>query len=198
MGMWIDKTYYDAKFVVEDDIFHRLFELVFFVVLATAVLHIQPVDIMSNGAEHVAIFAFCLVVLIANILNLARSGELYCFASGAVVNGRKVVQEESKRLLQINLPYVLLILAATVIAGMEFFGSDSSSSSIEVYPVKTEGNYSHRVLASTSKSSYAASEEHKSSDLPICLILAGYTVRVIILSVNVIFLAPSGGKHKEV
>jgi hypothetical protein len=198
MGMWMDKIYYDGKFVVGDDIFHRFFELVFFVVLATAVLHIQPVGIMSNGAEHVSMFAFSLVVLIANILNLARIGELYCFGSGAVVSGRKLVQEDCKRVSIMNVPYLVLILAGTAIAGMEYFGSNSSSSSHEVYPVKTEGNYSHRVLASTSIPSYADPEEHAMSDLPISLILAGYTVRVLVMSANVIFFAPSGGKHKEV
>ena len=198
MSMWLDKSFYDAKFVVGDDIFHRLFELVFLVVLATAVLHIRTVDIMSNGAGEVSMFAFCLVILIANILNLARTGELYCFGSGSVVNGRKLMQEECKRVSMMNLPYVMFILSATVVAGLEYYGNNSSGSIQKEYPVQSAGNYSHRVLAGANSSSSAATQEHTSSDLPVWLLLAGYVLRTVIMAVSVIFLAPTGGKHKEV
>jgi hypothetical protein len=64
MYMWLDKMHYDARFYTHDDIYHRLFEVAVLVVLATAVLHIRPVEFLSSPSVFVDMFAYCLACVV--------------------------------------------------------------------------------------------------------------------------------------
>ncbi|CAB9505398.1 expressed unknown protein [Seminavis robusta] len=208
MGIWNEKTYFDGRFVVGDDLFHRLVELFGLVILATAVLHIRPVEFMSNSAEHVDMFVFSLMVLIANVLELARNIELSAFGIGVTVNGRNVVRQDAKRWFIMTVPYTALILAAAVIAGIEYYGNKStdndkySGGNSDGYSYASGGNYTesdnHRFLAAASSSSSSyASATAETTDLPIALILAGHIGKFVHSAVTIRFCFPGGGKHKE-
>lgn len=79
---------FDARFSWGDDPWHRLFELLHLCFLATAVVHIRPVDNMSNPSEYSDMFGFSLGVLCLAVCNVYRSVEVVF----------KVVGEEAAKL----------------------------------------------------------------------------------------------------
>jgi Bacterial low temperature requirement A protein (LtrA) len=192
MGLWLEKSFYDSRFVVvEEDVFHRIFELAVLVALAAAVLHIRPVDIMSNGKENVDTFAFCLSVFIGQALNEWRYLEVYFFGIG-----QTVIKEEAKRHWKMGAIYFITVLIATVLAGIEHYGSRSEEEETKQYESQADAyDYDTRNLAGSTASSYTTS--HAEYDLPVYLILAAYVLRWLHMAVDIMFFFPSGGKHKE-
>ena len=67
---WLTRMQFDARFSWGDDPWHRLFELLHLCFLATAVVHIRPVDNMSNPSEYSDMFGFSLGGIV--------SGRLQC------------------------------------------------------------------------------------------------------------------------
>lgn len=200
MGLWLDKCFYDSRFVVvTDDVVHRVFEMIALLVVATAVLHIRPVDIMSNGGDHVETFVFCLAILMGNALTGCRYIEVYLFGIG-----QPVIKEEAKRFFKMNTIYIVMVVVATILAGIEYYGSASgrkstndkkhTASETEAYETSQGYDSYNRSLAGAI-SPYAT--PHNDYDLPMVIILAGYVGRWLYLVVNIIFCFPGGGKHKE-
>ena len=199
MGLWLDKAFYDSRFVVtDDDLFHRFFDLAVLVVLATAVLHIRPVDIMSNGEDYVDAFAFCLAILLGNALTAIKYIELYFWGIG-----QPVIKQEAKRYFKMGMIYLVPVLVATILAGVKYYGSSHSNASYydqESYESKAESTHEspngsdnyHRLLAG---STYPAS--HNEFDLPMYIILAGFIGRWLCLALDIRFCFPAGGRHKE-
>lgn len=201
MGLWLDKTFYDARFVVcGDDLFHRVFEWARLAVLATAILHVRTADIMSDGANYFDTFCFCLMILLGNLLTWFKYLELHFFGVG-----QPVIKSEALRWIKVTAPFVGLVLAATIVSGLEFYNhseekdeyyssaANSSHASNAEYPGDEDG---HRILAGASDaSSYSATTE--SFDLPMYLLLGGYLLRWLYLFVNVVFCLPTDGSHKD-
>jgi hypothetical protein len=75
----MDKMYFDSRFVFEDDLFHCLFQICVLFVLATAVLHIRSVDVLSHPDKNISMFVFSLLLVINRILVSVRSMEIYFF-----------------------------------------------------------------------------------------------------------------------
>jgi len=200
MGLWLDKCFYDARFVVYEDFFHRFKELATLVVLASAVLHIRTIDVMANGTENLDVFAFCLVILIGNVLTGLRYAEVYWMGIG-----QPVIKCEAKRWLKMTLPYFAVILIATILAGVKYYGPSDSTENKEYAASKEDGYHddeaSHygdddhrRSLAGGSTSYYDSFENY---DVPIYLLLAGNIVKWIYLVIDIRFCFPGGGRHKE-
>ena len=205
MGMWLDKVFYDSRFVVcGDDLFHRAFELARLAVLATAILHIRTMDIMSNGKDYVDTFLFCLTILIGNLLTWFKYVEVYFFGVG-----QPVIKREALRWIKMTAVFVALVLVATILAGIEYYGHSSSgeydkvegytnaSKATTTYSNATADDDHHRVLAGAPASSSYATDEKETFDVPIYLILAGYIFRWVHLTFNIKFCFPGGGRHKE-
>lgn len=200
MGLWLDKCFYDARFVVFEDFFHRLKELATLVVLASAVLHIRTIDVMANGEENPDTFVFCLIILIGNFLTGLRYLEVYFMGIG-----QPVIRGEAKRWLKMTLPYFAVLLVATALAGVKYYGSSNSKKDTE-HNFEENGSHnddiSHnedgyqRSLAGSS-TSYHDGLENYNYDVPIYLVLAGIIFKWIYLAIDIRFCFPGGGRHKE-
>ena len=59
-NIWNEKLSYDGKFVSEDDIYHRIMEMVQLCVLGTLIINIQPAETMKNTRESLNMFGYCL------------------------------------------------------------------------------------------------------------------------------------------
>jgi len=177
MGLWLDKLFYDSRVVVlGDDMFHRAFELAALVVLATAVLHIRNISLMENCAENVDTFAFCLAILIGNILHWVRYMDVYFFGVG-----QPVLKNEATRAIRMSGVYVAMVLVATILAGIEYFGNASADSKEDghVSEVEAPGEAyaenpleDHRWLAQSSPYE-STGNIHQSYDLPMYFLLVG-------------------------
>ena len=201
MGLWLDKVFYDSRFVVcGDDLFHRVFEWARLAVLATAILHVRTVDIMSDGANYFDTFCFCLMILLGNLLTWFKYIEIYFFGVG-----QAVIKSESLRWIKVTAPFVGLVLAATIVSGLKFYNHTEKnethfSSAVEditnsSYPISEDDDDHHRILAGASgASSYSTAESY---DLPMYLLLGGYILRWLYLVVNIVYCQPTDGSHKD-
>lgn len=194
MNMWMEKVYYDSRYVVGDDLLHRFFEVAVLLVLSTAVLHIRPPSIMSNPEENVDMFAFALALLLGSALNLCRYVETFFAGKGQ----RKVIQQCSKRDIRHGLISLVFYLAATIIAGAEYYPQDSSAYSGTNDTESSSYTDDHRFLAEAFETpSYSSSSEYQTTNVPIYLCLFGPLVTCLVQSVTVWCFFPSDGSHKE-
>ena len=134
--------------------------------------------------------------------------ELYAFGMGANTNGRNVVRQDAKRWFTMRIPFFCMTLAATIIAGNNYYGNKSSGddkydnhSSVgepDGYSYATGGNYTdhdnHRLLAAASSGSSYASKEIETTDIPISLLLAGNIGRYLYTAITVECSALNVGK----
>lgn len=178
LHIWLDKMYYDSRFYTRDDLWHRFCDVGLLVTLATAVLFIRSVEVLSNPREHKDIFAFCLAVVIASGFSLIRYVEIMIGCEG-----QPVAKVAAWRDFRIKLIPFSLQLAAMSVAAYEHYGEHDDYS-------KEEATDDHRVLAEPSSS-------YPTTDVPIWLLLAS-GLSFIVTSVILILTMPGGGKHKEI
>jgi hypothetical protein len=72
MHLWHFKMYYDSRYYVGDDVWHRLYEIFTIAAIGTAVVHIRPVTLLENPRNNVDMFAFCSGLVVANIFGVGR------------------------------------------------------------------------------------------------------------------------------
>jgi hypothetical protein len=197
MQMWRDKMFYDSRFVVGDDIFHRVFETVVYLMAAGGILHIGPVVIMSNPREHPDMFAFALVLTLFSFMNFVGYMEVYFFGVGQPKVLKQVALRDSMwRLIPFGLQ-----LAATIIAGMEYFvygagaGNAKELAGYAAEIAADEHDDDHRFLAGDS--AYASENEAYVNDLPIILVLAAYVSWCAAMAFFLRFMFPRDGSHKK-
>ena len=184
MSIWWDKTYYDGRYVVGDDLFHRFFEVAHLVALALVVVHIRPIEILSSPDKYVDAFGLCISLAITKFLFFIREIEVYFFGVGE----RQLLERAIKGDATPTLLITLLFVAAAIVTGLEFFdtGSDSSHRrGLAGAEEETGDGYAYE----TKKSS-------EPNDIPIYIILAAELLRWIIIGIRFV-LAPSDGSHKK-
>lgn len=173
MGIWVDKTNYDGRFVHEDDLYHRLSQLAQLVILATAVLYTRPVSVMSNISGNISMFLFALAVLLAQVQSILRYVEVYLKGIG-----QPAMKISCRFSLACHAVALAFYTAATTIAGVSFYGPSGAG----------------RRLAGEEPTAAGGS----TSDIPIILMFAGMVAYILVISVNVLFFFPTGGNHKKV
>jgi hypothetical protein len=196
MQVWFWKMYYDGRFVVGDDLFHRLFEIAGLVALASVVVHIRPASILSNASDHIDMFAFCVSLTAAQFLMMLRYAELYQWGVGEGSVVKKLGISEG---IMFSLSF-FFCLAASIAAGVEYYGQDDDADK-------------HRMLAEaateTPASDYASNtsttedypseaiETATTTDVPIWLCLMSFVVFNVVNTVWIICYWPSDGRHKN-
>ena len=192
MYMWLDKLHYDARFYTHDDVYHRLFEVAVLIVLATAVLHIQPVEFLSNPSNHVDMFAFCLACVLANLLTIMRYVDIYFW-----VDGEEAAKMAALRGIRAKVLPTAFYVAAMAVAAAEYYGNKESSAypyenaNTTTYGADDEG---HRSLAETTDETYA--DSYSTTNIPIWLVCAASLSANIWLALQITVFFPSGGAHK--
>jgi hypothetical protein len=216
-GFGFHKTYYDARFVFDkEDAFHRLFQILHFVVLSVAVLAIRPVYIMAIPTKYPNMFVFSLALTMDRFMAVSRYAEVYFFGVGE----QPALKQTGLREAMFSLIPLPFYLASAALAGLDFmngkhseqhnslsnssYGYQSSSSNYsDTYntTLYDKNESQHRFLAEASASNEATVNESTTTypinHLPIYLCLFGYVAYMFLFSINVIFCFPSDGKHKE-
>jgi hypothetical protein len=189
--IWALKMGYDARFVVEDDLYHRFFEIAALAALASAVVHIRPVEILSDPSHHLAMFGFSLSMVVAQVLQILRYVELYFAGKGE----RQVLKTLSKREVGMLTMLLVLQIAATVIAGMAYFGKDHDDRLRSLAEVAATTASTTEYEGETSN--YEAATETSVTNVPIWLSLLVPVSYWAVLTFRVIFLFPNDGSHKK-
>jgi hypothetical protein len=70
--LWAFKLVHDSRFYHHDDLFHRCYEIALLLALATAVLHIKPVSVLSHPTQSLDMFVYCMGVGVAYLLAQGR------------------------------------------------------------------------------------------------------------------------------
>ena len=182
IGLWTQKCYYDSQFTNGDDIFHKIFEIVVLVVLATNVSSIAPVPRMSNPDKYVDMFCFSLSLTGSALLSCARYLECYWLGRGQ----RKNIKHVSMVVLSYQILPLICFVASTIVAGMAFFGNSYNDDN-------------RRELAGDSDSDGAAAgcDNNSQNHVPIILLLAGNLLAQFGLILRIGFFLPKHGNHKK-
>jgi hypothetical protein len=175
MHLWLLKTYYDSRFVIMDDLYHRFYEVAYLAALASSVVHIRPIESMSQPSQNLDPFCFYLSVSVAQLLYLLRYVEL----AGVGRGEREAIRAQCYRNGKMGCTCLVLQVTAAVIAGIDYHQHTSSS---------------HRLLAGAEE---ANDSDRIVNQIPIWLNLMGPVSNWFINSLKVIFFFPSDGTHKQ-
>lgn len=129
--MWLEDTFFEARYIECHDVYHRCFHVSFYLIVATAVLHIRPVEVLSKPSLHVDMFLFSLSCVLANLFHMARYIEVILFGIG----DEPACKNDSKRQVYFKLVPTVFYLVATVIAGLEYYRNDGSDESTNDIPI---------------------------------------------------------------
>eukprot|EP00980_Cylindrotheca_fusiformis_P023730 scaffold10871_cov177-Cylindrotheca_fusiformis.AAC.10 len=168
--LWAMKTYYDSCFIVDDDIYHRLFEVLFLTSLASAIAHTRTVNILSHPSDYVDMFVLSLSLLLGNFIALLRMVELGVTGIGE----QDLLKKVSIRGVYDGMIVFTLQLAATIIAGCDYY---------------QHADGSHRLLAGEAGGPI--------NHVPIILTLAGPLIYQIQWVIRGICFFPSDGSHTK-
>ena len=179
MSIWWDKTYYDGRFVVGDDLYHRFFEVAHLCALASVVAHIGSVEVLSSPSKYADAFGLCASLAITKFLFFLRQVEVYYTGVGE----RQILENAFRREGSITLLATVLFTVAAIVAGLEFFGGSDSTH--------------RRSLAEAAKDDYS-SESKKSdpNDIPVFICLGAELVRWVAFAI-LFLLTPNDGSHKK-
>lgn len=200
---------YDARFVIEDDLFHRLFELLGLCILASTVVHIRPLAILQDS-QRIDMFALALSLSLVWVYHCLRQLELYLLGKGQV----SVIRASAKRALLNCIVPLACCLAATIMAGNDHFGIEddtggggrrvllglgaaSSTTAAADYSTNTSDASSYPYDGATYESYYNHNDDMVARDQWIIwLLLCAPVIHYITLFVQVVILFPSDGSHK--
>lgn len=189
---------FDSRFFTRDDMWHRVYEFAVLVVLATAVLHIRPVRILSDAENTIDMFVYCLSIAIGNSLSIGRMVEILIS-----VEGEPAAKVVARRDIVMLLGSTSFFLAAAVVAGVKYYDGHGSSSSYATDEAHPEyGGYDtanhtddhDRFLAGAAESPY---EPVGHFDTPVWLVIIGSLMNNVTLVTSVIFCMPGGERYKE-
>jgi hypothetical protein len=218
MAEWFTRMMFDARYSWGDDPWHRFLELLHLCFLATAVVHIRTVDVMSNPSEYPDMFAFSIGILFLAGGNIFRCVEIRLWVDG---------EEAAKRSVGLDIvnyaTQSALYLASAYISGAAYFSGRGASDG--EYNENSDGSRRALLLSescsaivdsvrsmaarsgvrSLAETDLSATSEYSSTEslsygnvthIPIWLCLAGWFFSVAFLAFRALFLFPGGGKHK--
>lgn len=130
-SIWNDKLTYDGKFVSEDDVFHRVLEVIHLCILGTLVVNIQPAEIMKATQASPNMLTYGAGLVFANMGTLY----LYWDVKHFVVGGPEAVWEGR---IQFKRKFISFSfhLAAAIVAGSDYVmgdGDEEHSNHVPAY-----------------------------------------------------------------
>lgn len=137
-SIWQYKMYYDSRFYTGRDMTHQFYELCFLVVLATAVLHIRPVSLLSNPEENSDLFFFCASITVEMFLTMGRSIEIIF-----MIQDSPAAVITSKREAKMYFFMTIFFLAASIYAGIKYWGGNDSGSDSYYDSAYGDESYGH-------------------------------------------------------
>ena len=172
MGFWIAKTQYDARYVYEDDLLHRLLQYAILVTLGTAVLHVRPIAIMSDTYGNNSMFIFALMLVVERVLTIFRLVEVYFNGIG-----EPAIKRSACVFMKGEIWCIACYIASAAVAGLDYYR----------YGREGGGNSESLTLPSG----------NNKNNIPIILCLVGYIGHLLLAVIHVFFCFPKGGLHKQ-
>jgi len=166
MWMWLDKMFFDSRFAIEDDLWHRIFEVANLTCVATAILHIRPVDVFSDIENSVSMFAFTLSLCTFTIISGFRYLEVMLWGVGE----RPLLKYVGRRDLTFRIIPFVVYASACIYAGVHYFGDNDDGTK------EDDHHDDHRFMAEAKEDSYYYSSSgltERQKNIPIWLVLSG-------------------------
>ena len=208
----------DPRFYTLNDMWHNFYDVCTLVTLASAVLHIRPVSLLSDPEHANDLFIFCASVSVGMILIMGRSAEVIFWGEEAAVRS-------GKREVCMYGSMTLFFAAAAIHAGVvyytqederdddhdssAYYGDDSSqfgdtnSSDYNTTTSVVDGDHHFRFLAGAAyddAGAYGESEKNNhSGDVAMGLLLCGYCFNHILWFMHMISVSPrlDGGDFRR-
>jgi hypothetical protein len=220
MQIWMDKLNYDSRLVVGDDLFHRFLEMAGYVALASAVVHIRPLAVMSNTKENGDMFYFSISIVAASAVSMFRTAEVYVKGVGEQPLVKTMAFGEGR----MKLLFFPFSIAAAVISGLDYYGNEGKEHRRMLAEASNNATSAcddyHRLLAGEDSSSsykndtytddkydctddgypgasYYGDTASFSNDTPIWLCVFIVPLFLITFSTQIIFFFPKNGEHKK-
>jgi hypothetical protein len=192
MNLWSFKVYYDSRFYYLNDYYHRVYEVFLLCVLATVVLHIRPVSVLSYPSKYPDMFIFCLSTNVGYLFAMGRLLEVvFCFHFMKKQTG--LHPEAASSCLRDVLGHVVAfgcVVSATVYSGIQYFSNtdlldasklsesynDDATNSTDTYNTTASINDSHLRSVAESNSTNSSSLYDSSDEpdtIPVWLLLGG-------------------------
>lgn len=186
--------YYDSRFYYQNDYFHGAYEIAVLLTLASTVLNIRPVVILSDPTGRPEMFRFSLSILIAYALSLGRLLEVAIVQkfskgqSGLFPESLAAAMRDSFTLAL----SVVFLFAATIYSGLSHLNGSSS-----VYVEVDDGDELHRLMAEATVGSSDIKKSYESDDIPVWLLLGSAMVSFAIFVIKVSMYSRSTVDHKQ-
>mmetsp|Transcript_17451 Transcript_17451/g.32709 ORF Transcript_17451/g.32709 Transcript_17451/m.32709 type:complete len:501 (+) Transcript_17451:1795-3297(+) len=173
---WETSMFYSSRYTTVDYA-HRLFEVVRYLFVSTAVVHITSVEKMAKP-QSINMLIFTIAVLCESIMHLSLNVELYRVGLGERDAIRNHTMVKIKHEI---LPRVLMNAAAFVVAGVMFAKTE-------------EDGDAHRLLAAAAD--HGTYKVWELSDLPLTLTAIGYLQNIIFSTISNFEI--TSGKHGDI
>eukprot|EP00521_Asterionellopsis_glacialis_P011177 CAMPEP_0195292256 /NCGR_PEP_ID=MMETSP0707-20130614/8732_1 /TAXON_ID=33640 /ORGANISM="Asterionellopsis glacialis, Strain CCMP134" /LENGTH=631 /DNA_ID=CAMNT_0040352663 /DNA_START=59 /DNA_END=1954 /DNA_ORIENTATION=+ len=189
VSLWDDRTFYDARFVVDDDMYHRAFEVALLVITATAATHIRPVQYLENPAEHGDMFAFCTALTLGALMHFIACLEIAFFGKGQKESIRNAGFGNMKqKAIQLS-----MYIAATIYTSLQYFPADNNGDkSNRGRSLGEEETYSSSTRASDTTATQCIKDY-----TPICLVLFGAVAERLYHFIYLVFYLPRDKSHQK-
>mmetsp|Transcript_13831 Transcript_13831/g.30079 ORF Transcript_13831/g.30079 Transcript_13831/m.30079 type:complete len:1067 (+) Transcript_13831:294-3494(+) len=183
-GSWETSMYYSSRYTVVDYA-HRLFEVIRFLFVSVAVLHIKPLPLMADPKSS-EVLTFTLAVVLESMMHFGLNCELYFKGQG----DRAAIQNHtSVKMKNQLLPTLLVYFAAFVVAVVQY--------------AQPADGYSRRLAAASDTygsayDTYAGANEPRwvLSDLPLTLTAIAYLQNIFFTTWRK--MRATSGKHGDI
>ncbi|KAL7539976.1 hypothetical protein ACHAXR_009774 [Thalassiosira sp. AJA248-18] len=202
-GTWEVSMFHESRYT-SVDYAHRLFEVVRYLFVSTAVLHVKTVDLLGDP-KSAETLVFTGAIFCEAVMHLALCIELYYRGEG----DRDAIRNHTAGKIKFQLMPVLLGYLAAVIAAAVNYAQDSEEEKKVIYDTEYDDSH-YRHLASATAAAAAASEGYetyeesasseptlwKTSDLPLTLMAVAYLLGLIVTAARQMRI--SSGKHGDI
>jgi hypothetical protein len=177
----MDRTSYEGRYVMDDDIVHRLCVIVAFTIVGVTIANIRTVDVLSDASHEPSMFFFALMLVVERFFaSLLQVENYFC----GVGQPRQLKSAAIRDCIFPNFSLPFFTAAMIIAAYKYYYGNDD--------PI-----HRRRYTADTTTSYNSTTTGSETTDLPIALCLIGSIVKLLSYSLMIIFCLPKDGRHKE-
>lgn len=114
-SLWLDKTFYDARYAIGDDFVHHMYQTLYNVILASCIFAIRPVEFLSHpkGFPYMMMMSVCFAM--GSFMTILRAADVYFFG-----DCEDAARRSSKIGILLKLFPFSLHITAAIIAGLEY------------------------------------------------------------------------------
>lgn len=183
--------FYESRYTTVD-YFHRMFEVVRFMFVSLAIVHVGSIENMSDGKSSETM-VFCIAALGEGLMYLGQRVELLLRGQG----DRDAITNHTKRMIKYTIPTLLLYTAALAVSIWLYTRpEDEPHGRLLADPVDDKSsNYNSDYKSSNYNSDYGSSA-WRIDDLPLTLMAVAWIQNIV--CTYFLELRATNGKHGDV